>query len=130
VTPFGEIMKRAVEATPDAVAGAFADADGELVDAFARPTGPSSRNANDWAILTAHYGVILSLLHRAFGIWHFGGPEYFIARHQKFDIVVHALDGGYFALLAIDRTTDRASEESSALASLHEAAQALYREMA
>lgn len=129
MTPFGEIMKRAVEATPEAVGGAFADADGEMVDAYAR----STFHAHDWAILTAHYGVILSHLHASFGLWHFGGPEYFVARHGKLDIVVHALDGGYYALLAVgrspdDRTVDDVAQH--ALATLHEAAKDLHREMA
>ena len=30
MTPFGVIMKRVVEATPDAIGGAFAASDGEL----------------------------------------------------------------------------------------------------
>jgi hypothetical protein len=128
VTPFREIIKRAVEATPDAVGGAFADGDGEMVDSFS-----TMHNAHDWAILTAHYGVILSHLHAAFGIWHFGGPEYFVARHAKLDIVVHALQGGYYALLALDRRdTPRTSEDLAheALASLRAAATELHREMA
>ena len=33
-------------------------------------------------MLTAHYGVVMSHLHAAFGTWHFGGPEYFIAQHR------------------------------------------------
>lgn len=129
MTPFGEIMKRAVEATPDAVGGAFADPDGEMVDSFA-----TAYASHDWAILTAHYGVILAHLHAAFGIWHFGGPEYFVAQHQKLGIVVHALDGGYYALLAVERQSNdvRSTEDHAqdALASLREAATALHREMA
>lgn len=130
MSPFGEIIRRAVEATPHAVGGAFADSTGEMVDGWAKSIEP-----HEWAILTAHYGVILAHLHAAFGIWHFGGPEYFVAQHQRLDIVVHALDGGYYALLAIDRKpkisiddVDRA--DLAALASLREAAVDLHREMA
>jgi hypothetical protein len=133
VTPFAEILKRAVEATPDAVGGAFADSTGEMVDSFAK-----TYEAHDWAILTAHYGVILAHLHNAFGIWHFGGPEYFVAQHQKLGIVVHALEGGYYALLAIEREANEARDNArkqddfghEALASLREAARAIHREMA
>lgn len=127
MTPFGEIMKRAVEATPGAVGGSFADPTGEMVDGFAK-----SYNSNDWAILTAHYGVILAHLHAAFGIWHFGGPEYFVAQHQSLGIVVHALEGGYYALLAVDRKNQKTDDDFAqpALASLRDAAHALHREMA
>jgi hypothetical protein len=128
VSPFGEIMKRAVEATPDAVGGAFADSTGEMVDSFSKGYAPT-----DWAILTAHYGVILAHLHAAFGIWHFGGPEYFVAQHQKLGIVVHAIDGGYYALLAIERKPNdqRTTEDLAhdALPVLKTAVQALQREM-
>jgi hypothetical protein len=95
VTPFGEILRRAVEATPGAVGGAFADKQGELVDSFA------SYDAYEFAILTAHYGVLLAQLHAAFGTFHFGGPEYFIVQHTRLGVVVHAVDDGYYALLAV-----------------------------
>jgi hypothetical protein len=131
VSPFAEIMKRAVETTPDAVGGAFADPTGEMVDGFS-----TTYNSNDWAILTAHYGVILAHLHAAFGIWHFGGPEYFVAQHAKLDIVVHSLDRGYYVLLAIERgpddnrTTPSNNLAQHALPALRTAATALRREMA
>lgn len=126
MSPFGEIMKRAVEATPDAVGGAFADSTGEMVDSFS-----AVYNSTDWAILTAHYGVILAHLHAAFGIWHFGGPEYFVAQHQKLGIVVHAIDGGYYALLAIERKPEHSADDLAhdALPVLKTAVQALQREM-
>jgi hypothetical protein len=126
VTPFGEIMKRTVEETPEAIGGAFAAPDGEMVDSFAMGI------ANyDWAILTAHYGVILSLINASFGLWHFGGPEYFVARHAQLDIVVHTIEGGYYALLALERRDTPSEEaEQEALASLRVAAMELTREMA
>ena len=94
MTPFGAILQRAVELTPNAVGGAFADADGEMVDSF------STIDPHEWAVLTAHYGVVLSQLSAAFGTWHFGGPEFFIAVHRELDVVVHAVEGGYYALIA------------------------------
>jgi hypothetical protein len=94
VTPFAAILKRAVEATPYAIGGAFADSEGEMVDSY------STMNAHDWAVLTAHYGVVLAQLAAAFGTLHFGGPEFFIAQHKRIEVIVYAVDAGYYALLA------------------------------
>lgn len=94
MTPFAQILQRAVQATPNAIGGAFADGDGEMVDSF------SLIDPHEWAVLTAHYGVVLAQVSAAFGTWHFGGPEYFIALHKQLDIIVHAVEGGYFALIA------------------------------
>ncbi len=94
MTPFSRILRNAVAHTPGAVVGAFAAADGEMVDAY------TEGDAEHWAIVTAHYGVVLRHLESAFGTWHFGGPRYFIAQHEKLDIMVYTVAGGYFALLA------------------------------
>jgi hypothetical protein len=100
VTPFGHILQRVVEATPHAIGGAFADGDGEMVDSYA------TIDAHEWAVLTAHYGVILSQLTAAFGTWHYGGPEFFIAQHKKLEVFVHAVDAGYYVLLAFDQPSN------------------------
>jgi hypothetical protein len=118
-SPFGAILRRAVQATPGAIGGAFADCDGEMIDSF------TNRDPHDWALLTAHYGVVLSHLHAALGTWHFGGPEYFIARHAVFDVVVHAVPGGYYALLAMAEPAPL----GHALRSLRRAADELHQEM-
>jgi hypothetical protein len=97
VTPFAAILQRAVEATPNAIGGAFADSTGEMVDSYA------TIDSHDWAVLTAHYGVILMQLTSAFGTLHFGGPEYFIAQHKHIEVVVHAVDAGYYALIALSK---------------------------
>jgi hypothetical protein len=122
VTPFGEIMRRAVEATPGAVGAAFADSQGEMVDGFATEYEPT-----DWAILTAHYGVLLAQVRAVFGIWHFGGLEYFIAQHKSLGIIVHAVEGGYYALIAITNPSNRCG---IALSTLRAAATELKKEMA
>ncbi len=96
MSSFQEIMRRAVEATPGAIGGAFADSEGEMVDSF------STLDKHDWAVLTAHYGVVLSHLHSCFGTWHYGSPEYFIAQHKKVDVLVHTIAHGYFAVLAVE----------------------------
>lgn len=131
MTPFGEILRRAVEATPGAIGGALADAQGEMVDAYA------TQDADDWAILTATYGVVLAQLTSAFGTWHFGGPEYFIAQHAAVDVVVHVVDAHYYALLAIAEPNAREANAPEAharclghaLATLRATAAALHEEM-
>ena len=52
-------------------------------------------------MLTAHYGIVLSHMRAAFGTWHYGSPEHFIVQHSRLDIVVHVVDAGYYALMAI-----------------------------
>ena len=118
-TPFAAILQRAVQATPNAIGGAFADADGEMVDSF------TTGDPHEWAVLTAHYGVVLAQLSAAFGTWHFGGPEYFIALHKQVDVIVHAVEGGYYALIAA-RTP---ANLGMALETLRTAAIALRKEM-
>ena len=120
MTPFGHILQRAVQATPNAIGGAFAASDGEMVDSY------STIDNHDWALITAHYGVILAHINSAFGTWHFGGPEYFIAEHRKLDVVVHAVDGGYFALMAVNTPANLAHT----LSQLRSAASSLRKEMA
>ena len=122
-TPFAEIMKRAVEATPGAVGGAFADSEGEMVDCF------STVDKHDWAVLTAHYGVVMNHLQHAFGTWHYGGAEYFIAQHSDMDVVVYSVAHGYYALLAI-REQDGSAQLGVGLAQLRAASAALRKEIA
>jgi hypothetical protein len=119
VTPFGAIIKKCVQATPNAVGGAFAASDGEMVDSFA------TMDAHEWAVLTAHYGVILSLLKSVFGVWHYGGVEMFIAQHKHLEIFVCAVDAGYYAIVAAKTPADL----DLTLPPLRVAAAALRREM-
>jgi predicted regulator of Ras-like GTPase activity (Roadblock/LC7/MglB family) len=118
-TSFTRILRQAVDDTPDAVGGAFAAGDGEMVDAIA--TGDPS----EWALLTAHYGVILGHLEAALGTWHFGSTEYFVVTNQRLSVLVHTVDAGYFALLAVSPEAPLAV----ALESLKTAARALREEM-
>jgi hypothetical protein len=120
VTPFAAILRRAVETTPNAIGGAFADPDGEMVDSYA------TIDKHEWAVLTAHYGVILRQLTDAFGTWHFGGPEYFIAQHRALEVIVQVVESGYYALLAFARVAPVAL----ALENLKVAAKQLRKEMA
>lgn len=91
---FAAILKTCVDRTPGAIGGAFADSQGEMVDSY------SKMATHDWAVLTAHYGVVMSQLSDAFGTLHYGGPEFFIARHNKIEVLVHVVDAGYYVLLA------------------------------
>ena len=120
MTPFAVILQRAVEATPNAIGGAFADSDGEMVDSFSRI------DAHEWAVLTAHYGVILRHLVAVFGTWHYGGPEYFIAQHKAIEVVVQTVEAGYYALLALGKSAPLAL----ALENLRVAVGQLRKEMA
>ena len=120
MSPFGAIIRRAVVAVPGAIGGAFADSQGEMIDGY------TTVDPHEWALLTAHYGIVLGHIHAAFGTWHFGGPEYFIAQHAMIDIVVHAVDGGYYALMAVTEPAPL----GRALLRLREAARALHRELA
>ena len=121
-TTFGAIMRHAVDSTPGAIGGAFAAGDGEMVDSY------TTIDREEWAILTAHYGVMLVQLCSAFGTWHFGSPEYFIVQHQRVDIVVHEVAHGYFALLAITELNG-ARPLGAALQSVRKAAAALRKEI-
>lgn len=118
-TPFAAILQRCVEASPPAIGGAFADSEGEMVDSFTRMP------AHDWAVLTAHYGVVMSQLSDAFGTLHFGGPEYFVARHDRIEVIVHAVAHGYYALIAFTEPP----EVELALARVRIAAAELREEM-
>lgn len=119
MTPFAQILRDAVERTPGAIGGAFAAEDGEMVDAF------TARDPTDWALLTAHYGVVLANLEAAFNTWHFGGPEYLIIEHTKLDVLVQPVSQGYYAVLALARP----ASISAGLRALRWAAVRLKQEM-
>ena len=119
-TPFGAILRRALDATPGAVGVAFAASDGELVDSCA------TWDADMWAVLTAHYGIILGHVRSAFGVWHHGSPEQLIVQHAQLEVVVQVVDAGYYAVMAIEPPAPLAR----ALAAIQLAARELAREMA
>jgi predicted regulator of Ras-like GTPase activity (Roadblock/LC7/MglB family) len=119
-TVFAAILRDAVESTPGAMGGAFAAADGETVDSFARVDG------DDWAILTAHYGVVLAHVQAALHTFHYGEAELVLLSHERADILVSAVRDGYYALLAVERPSPLAG----AIRQLRRAAAALRLEMA
>jgi hypothetical protein len=79
----------------------------------------------EWAILTAHYGVVLANIESALGALHYGGAEFFVVEHSRLDILVHAVHDGYFALLAVEQPAPIAA----ALGSLRRAVDLLRKEM-
>jgi hypothetical protein len=119
MTPFARILQTAVERTPGAVGGAFAASDGEMVDHV------TTIDPTDWAILTAHYGVVLANMEAALNTKHFGGAQYFVVENSVVDVVVHTVLDGYFALLALARPTCLAT----ALDAIGDAAMQLRKEM-
>jgi hypothetical protein len=119
ISPFAAIIRHAVERCPRAIGGAFAASDGEMVDFFA------TSDPLEWAILTAHYGVLLGHIEACFNTWHFGGPQFFVVEHSRLDVVVHTVAEGYYALLAIEQPAPL----GQALSSLREAVDELRKEM-
>jgi predicted regulator of Ras-like GTPase activity (Roadblock/LC7/MglB family) len=117
---FAAILKDAVESTPGAIGGAFAARDGETVDYV------STRDESDWALFTAHYGIVLSHIQSALHTFHFGEAEQVLVIHRDVDIVIQAVLDGYYAMLAIARPGSLARGMSSLLVASAE----LRREMA
>ena len=86
----------AVEATPGAIGGAFAASDGEMVDYF------SGEDPIEWALFTAHYGVVLSHVQLALNTWHYGEAGLLMIEHGNVAVLVQTVQEGYYALLAVD----------------------------
>lgn len=95
-TPFRTILREAVQRTPGAVGGAFAAADGETVDAFSRWEN------GDWAILTAHFGVVLAHVQAALHTLHYGEAELVVISHRNMNLLMRAVSDGYYALIAVE----------------------------
>lgn len=119
MTPFAEILRVAVQQTPGAIGGAFAAGDGEIVDSFvdADPT--------EWAIFTAHYGIVLAQVQSALLTFHYGEAELLMMSHEQTDILLHPVMEGYYALMAVDHPAPL----GKAISALHRAAAELRKEM-
>lgn len=116
---FADILEVAVARTPGAVGGAFAARDGEIVDSFA------SSDPLEWAILTAHYGVVLSSMQSALRTFHYGEAELVMMSHDEVDILLHSVAEGYYALLAVGHPAPL----GLAIDALTKAVESLRREM-
>ena len=91
---FSDILRSVVETIPGAIGGAFAARDGEIVDAFA------SGDPFEWAVLTAHYGVVLGHVQSALNLFHYGEAEVVILAHDGLDILLQSVSEGYYTLIA------------------------------
>lgn len=118
-SPFAQILQRAVERTPQAIGGAFAAKDGEMVDYF------SLTDPEEWALITAHYGVVLAHVQAALHTCHYGEARVVVIEHRDLEILVQAVGEGYFALMAVESPAPLAM----AMNALGEAAVALRTEM-
>lgn len=118
-SPFALILRDAVSTIPGAIGGAFAASDGEMVDSFA------TDDPDEWAILTAHYGVLLGHIQSALHTFHYGEAEWVLLDHRDFHVLVRAVAEGYYALLAL---AGRAPL-GAALEAMERAACALRQEM-
>jgi predicted regulator of Ras-like GTPase activity (Roadblock/LC7/MglB family) len=93
-SPFGQILREAVEAVPGALAGVFAAADGEPVDAY-----PAEEER--WPLVAAHYGVVLASVQAALHTLHYGEAEALVIRHPRLIVLLEAVREGYFAMLGV-----------------------------
>ena len=118
-SPFADILRTAVESTPGAIGGSFAASDGEMVDSF------SVRDSQEWAVLTAHYGVLLSHIQATLTTCRYGEASLVILEHSSLHILVCAVDEGYYALMAVGAPAPLAL----AINALRRAADDLRREM-
>jgi predicted regulator of Ras-like GTPase activity (Roadblock/LC7/MglB family) len=118
-TPFAEILRAAVESTPSAIGGAFAARDGEMVDFFL------DGDSHEWAILTAHYGVVLAHVQAALNTCHYGEANLVMIKHTGINILVHSVNEGYYALMAVTEPAPLAA----AMSAIEQAANELKREM-
>ena len=118
-TPFSKILQTAVENTPQAIGGAFAASDGEMVDFF------SLTDPDEWALITAHYGVVLKHVQAALHTCHYGEAKMVMIEHADMEILVHNVLEGYYAIMAVRAPAPLAL----AMNQLSEAAAALREEM-
>ena len=100
MTPFTRVLASAVAATPGAVGGSFAASDGELVDAS------STGDSHEWALLTAHYGVILANVEAWLSTKYFGGARYLLIANRGLDVAVHTVAEGYYEMIAVTPPSD------------------------
>lgn len=94
-TPFGNILRQVVQQTPGAVGGALAARDGELVDSW------TTWDHGDWAILTAHFGIIVTQIRSALHTFHFGDVQFLFFDYQELEVLIQLVAQNYFAILAV-----------------------------
>ncbi len=95
-SPFADILNTALDATPGAIGSAFAAYDGEMVEWVA------SSDKEQWAFLTAHYGVLIGHIQKALLTFHYGGMELLVVTHAGWDVLVSFVTEGYYVLMAVE----------------------------
>ena len=113
-------MTTAVLSVPGAVGGAFAASDGETVDGFAGEQTPY-----EWALVTAHFGVIFSMIQRSTKKNFSSFAKSVVIRLSEYDIVLKSVEDGYYAIMALQGT----GQIGSAIKALNIASIALKKEM-
>ena len=121
-TPFAAILRQAVEQLPGAIGGTLAAGDGETVDYHVR----EGWRRTEWALLTAHHGILFGHLRSWLRTRHYGDPQLLVVSHRELHVLLREVADGYFALLAIDD----AAEIVSATRLLEQTAAQLKEEMA
>lgn len=96
LSPFGEILRDAVDNLPGAIGGALAAGDGETVDSW------STWDEDEWALLTAHFGILVSHIRSALHTFHFGDVQFLYLAYGELDLVIQIVDEHYFALIALE----------------------------
>jgi hypothetical protein len=119
VTPFGDILRQAVAQTPGAVGSALAARDGELVDSW------TTLDPIDWAVLTAHFGIVVNHMRCALHTFHFGDLELVYFSYHELDLAVQIVTRDYFAILA----SAPPMHLQATTRTLHDTVQNLHREM-
>ncbi len=105
-SPFGAILREAVESTPDALAGVFAAGDGEPVDAF-------PAHEERWLIVAAHYGVVFAQMQAALSTLHYGEAECTVIAHTRMIVLLESVGIGYFAMLGLSPAANLAPATSA-----------------
>ena len=119
ISPFASILRKAVDSTPCAVGSAFAAADGETVEHYSKWDG------GDWALLTAHYGIVLHHVQKLLNTTHYGDTQMLVVSHPKLEIMIRPVVEGYFAMIALEPPAPLAA----AMSAIEGAATSLRQEM-
>lgn len=94
-TPFGEILRETVQEIPGAIGGALAAGDGELVDYW------TTWEQGEWAILTAHFGILVAQIRSALHTFHYGDAQSLYFQYEKISVLIQVVAQNYFAILAV-----------------------------
>ncbi len=92
---FGDILKAAIDKVPGSVGGALAAGDGETVDSY------TSWDTDEWALLTAHVGILVSHLRRSLHTFHFGDVQFIQMAFRDLEVAIQIVDQEYYVLLAL-----------------------------